>query len=85
MRAVTHISSHGSNHTDAILTTDGGNAKEFLEHVQSSRKVLTFSPYLDPFGRIVDLVRRTGEVIWEIPVEGIGTSEIVVKECGRTL
>ena len=34
--AVTHIASYGSNHTDAILTSDESNASKFVEQVQSS-------------------------------------------------
>ena len=34
--AVTHIQRYGSNHTDAILSNDEANQREFVERVQSS-------------------------------------------------
>lgn len=34
--AIAHIDTHSSNHTDAILTTNEGNANKFVEQVQSS-------------------------------------------------
>lgn len=34
--AITHINSHSSHHTDAILTTDSATAQEFLAGVDSS-------------------------------------------------
>ncbi len=34
--AIEHINTHGSNHTDAILSTDECNQRRFVDHVQSS-------------------------------------------------
>jgi len=41
--AITHINTHGSQHTDAIVTEDYGRARRFLREVDSSSVVVNAS------------------------------------------
>jgi glutamate-5-semialdehyde dehydrogenase len=41
--AIAHINTHGSHHTDAILTTDHGSAMRFLREVDSASVMVNAS------------------------------------------
>lgn len=86
--AIAHIATHGSNHTEAILTSDDANAARFRREVTSSCVLVNASTrFNDGFqlGLGAEIGISTSRVHWYGPMglEGLTTERFVVVGNGQ--
>jgi glutamate-5-semialdehyde dehydrogenase len=87
-QAIEHINTHGSQHTDAIVTEDYGRARRFLREVDSSSVMVNASTrFADGFeyglGAEIGISTDKLHVRGPVGLEGLTTQKFVVLGDGQ--